>query len=185
MQLQHALKEWSVAVEALAQGKTSILLRKGGIRETGGKFSVPHQQVLLYPTFEHQRPELLKPDYQDQVQPVASGWHPETVTLNAWATIEQVEQVQDTERVQALLPLHIWNEQFITERLRWKPKIPLYVLLLRVYALPQSTAIPWNPTYGGCRSWIEVPVADVSHAQPVLTDAAYRQQQQALTEVLA
>ena len=185
MQLHHALKEWSMAVKALAQGKTSLLLRKGGIREAGGKFSVPHEQVLLYPTYEHQRPELLKPDYQGQVQPVDSGWHPETVTLTAWARVEAVAQVRDRERVQALLPLHIWNEQFVTERLRWKPQTPLYVLLLRVYVLPQPTPIPWTTAYGGCRSWIEVPTTDVSHAQAALTDAEHAQRHQALAEVLA
>ena len=184
MQLHHALKEWSVAVDALAQGKTSILLRKGGIREAGGKFTVPYSQVLLYPTFEHQQSELLKPDYQGQVQSVASGWHPETVKLTAWAKIEQVEQIQDPDKVQALLPLHIWNEKFVTERLRWKPKTPLYVLLLRAYVLTQPTAIPWTVAYGGCRSWIEIPAVEVTHNQPALTDTEYIQQQHALAEVL-
>jgi len=37
----HALKEWAVAVDALEQGKTIMLLRKGGIHEQGGRFSCP------------------------------------------------------------------------------------------------------------------------------------------------
>lgn len=185
MQLQHALKEWSVAVEALVQGKTSLLLRKGGIRERGGKFTVPHDQVLLYPTYEHQRPDLLKPDYRDRVTSVASGWHPDTIKLQAWASIEHVAQVQDTERVQALLSLHIWTEQFVTERLRWKPQTPLYLLLLRTYVLPRPTTIPWTAAYGGCRSWIEVPAVDIAQKTPALTDAEHSCRQQALAEVLA
>jgi len=36
--LSHALKEWSVAVEALEAGKTIMLLRKGGIREASKNF---------------------------------------------------------------------------------------------------------------------------------------------------
>ena len=189
MQLHHALKEWSVAVDALIQGNTSVLLRKGGIREAGGRFTVPHNPVLLYPTYEHQRPELLKPLYSHQVQPVTAGWHPETVRLSAWASIEDVIQVRSAKRVQALLPLHIWNEQFVTERLRWKPNTPLHVLLLRVYPLNAPTDIPWAPAYGGCRSWIEVPTLEIGSTQPVLSDAEHAQRQQALratlTETLA
>jgi len=45
----HALKEWAVAVDALEQGKTIMLLRKGGIHEQGGRFKVAHNQILLYP----------------------------------------------------------------------------------------------------------------------------------------
>ena len=185
MQLHHALKEWSVAVDALVQGKTSILLRKGGIREDGGRFSVPYDPVLLYPTFEHQRPELLKPEYQRQVQPVDAGWHPDVVHLSAWASIEAVIQVRSQAKVQALLPLHVWNEQFVTERLRWKPNTPLHVLLLRVYPLGQPQSINWTPAYGGCRSWIEVPEVAITHGQPVLSYEEHSRRQQTLEEILA
>jgi len=52
----HALKEWA-AVDALEQGKTiMLLLRKGGIHEQGGRFKVAQNQILLYPTHEHQQP---------------------------------------------------------------------------------------------------------------------------------
>ena len=74
--LTTALKEWSVAIDALAQGKTILLLRKGGIKESQGKFSAEANQAVLLPTFEHQKPELLKPQYRDAVKPVEQGWHP-------------------------------------------------------------------------------------------------------------
>ncbi len=70
MKLTQALKEWAVAVEALESAKTIMLLRKGGIREQGGRFTVAQDQVLLYPTYEHQQPHLLKPAYSSQIQPV-------------------------------------------------------------------------------------------------------------------
>jgi hypothetical protein len=69
----HALKEWAVATRALEQGNTVLLLRKGGIHERGGVFTVAQSQVLLYPTYEHQKPHLLKAEYADQVEPVASA----------------------------------------------------------------------------------------------------------------
>ena len=44
-----ALKEWAVTVRALAQGQQILLLRKGGIHESGKDFRVIHPQFLLYP----------------------------------------------------------------------------------------------------------------------------------------
>lgn len=88
--LSHALKEWSVAVEALEAGKTIMLLRKGGIREESTNFEVPYRQVWLYPTYEHQKPDLLKSEYASQVTPVESGWHPDTVRIGSCAEITGV-----------------------------------------------------------------------------------------------
>ena len=152
--LQNALKEWTVAVDALVQGQTILLLRKGGIREIGHHFQVPHQRVLLYPTYEHQKAHLLKPQWAQQVTAVESGWHPESITLQAWADIAQVWTVRNEQSVQSLLPFHIWNEQFVTERFRWKPSQPLHVLLLRVHCLATPITIDWRSDYGGCRSWL-------------------------------
>ena len=58
MLLQTALKEWSVAVDALAEGEMMVLLRKGGIKEDNGRFQAQAQKAILFPTFEHQKPEL-------------------------------------------------------------------------------------------------------------------------------
>ena len=74
--LQTALKEWSVAVDALSRGETAVLLRKGGIKEHNGRFIAQAERAVLFPTFEHQKPELLKPHYQSLVTPVSAGWHP-------------------------------------------------------------------------------------------------------------
>lgn len=152
--LQHALKEWSVAVDVLAQGQSVLLLRKGGIREANKRFTVPHQQVWLYPTHEHQKSHLLKPLWADQVTTVEPGWHPSQVTLQVWADISHVWMVRTREAVEALLPFHVWNEQFVTERFRWKPSQPLHLLILRVHRLTTPVQIDWQLAYGGCRSWI-------------------------------
>jgi hypothetical protein len=186
MLLQTALKEWAIATEALANGDTITLLRKGGIREIGGRFQVQQSQVWLYPTYEHQNPALLKAAYADRVQTVASGWHPETVALQAWANITHVLAVYEPQRVMALDPWHIWNERFINERLKWKAQSPLFVLLLRSYRLPQALVIPWEPAYGGCRSWLELRQAyPVETTQPVLSDTQYHQQVEAIQACLS
>ena len=170
----HALKEWAVAVDGLIAGETIMLLRKGGIREEGKHFRVAQHEVLLYPTYEHQEPSLLKAPYVGQVQPVPSGWHPETVPLRGWARVEEIFQVTDAATVEALLPYHIWNERFAAERFGWKPRYPLYVLLLRAYRLPEPRTIDYVPAYGGCRSWIDLqePIS-LEGMQPALPDAQF------------
>jgi hypothetical protein len=172
----HILKEWAVAVDALEQGKTIMLLRKGGIHEQGNRFYVTYDRVLLYPTYEHQQPDLLKPEYADKVRPVESGWHSETIRIGSWAEITDIFQVSDSQAVASLLPYHIWNEQFVSSRLKWKPRQPLFVLLLRTYRLPQAQMIAYSPEYGGCKSWLDLiePISIQSRV-PVLNDDEYAQ----------
>jgi hypothetical protein len=176
LSLSQALKEWAVAVNALGEGKTIMLLRKGGIKEQQGSFQVSNAEVLLYPTYEHQQPFLLKPEYADLVQTVPSGWHPDKVSINSWAKITQIMPVSDEAIVKALLPFHIWNEQFIHDRLKWKPRQPLYILLLRTYKLWSIQDLPYRNEYGGCKSWIDVnAVVSLQDAEPVLNDSVYSQ----------
>jgi hypothetical protein len=172
-----AMKEWAVAIKALEQGKTIMLLRKGGIREDGNRFQITSDSVLLYPTYEHQQPNLLKPEYAPQVTPVASGWHPETVNISSFAKITDIFRVTEQKTLTDLLPHHIWNEEFATTRLKWKPKQPLYILLLRTYKLPSTSTITYQPEYGGCRSWLDLnqPIS-LTGIQPVLNDNNYTQQ---------
>lgn len=172
----YALKEWAIAVEALERAETIVLLRKGGIREQGGRFQVAYDQVLLYPTYEHQQPDLLKPKYTDAVTSVASGWHPETIRIGSWATITDVLPVRELSTVEALFPFHIWNEKFVRDRLKWKLQQPLYVLLLRTYKLAETQLLSYRPEYGGCKSWIDLQSSiSIENSQPVLSDTAYSQ----------
>ncbi len=181
-QLNHALKEWAIAVDALTRGKTIVLLRKGGIRE--GDFQVKHPLVWLYPTYEHQKPELLKSEYS-QVTPVKSGWHPQLVTIKSCAEITQVFSLSNQSQVDALQPYHIWNEQMIRDRLQWQPQRSLKVLLLRVYSLPKPHDISFNHVYGGCKSWIDLiePIA-TENLVPVLENKQYEQTVQEIESLI-
>ncbi|MBD2386605.1 DUF1802 family protein [Cylindrospermum sp. FACHB-282] len=181
----HALKEWAVAVNALESAQTIMLLRKGGIHERNGRFQVAHNQILLYPTYEHQQALMLKADYANLVYPVTSGWHPETVRIGSWAEITDILPVADESIVSDLLPFHIWNEHFISDRLKWKPRQPLYILLLRTNVLPQPLEIPYLPKYGGCKSWIDLEQQiPLKAAAPVLSDSAYTQQVETIRGII-
>lgn len=182
-QLQHALKEWAIAVDALSTGKTIVLLRKGGIREAG--FQVQQPLVWLYPTYEHQKPHLLKPEYASKVTPVKSGWHPQTVIIKSCAEITQVVPVSSKEQIETLQPYHIWHEQMISDRLGWQPQRPLIVLLLRVYRLAIPKTILYDSSYGGCKSWIDLiePIAQ-DNLNPVISDDEYAIQAQKIAALV-
>jgi hypothetical protein len=180
----HALKEWAVAVDALAEGKTILLLRKGGIKEEGNRFQVAYEKILLYPTYEHQQPNLLKSEYADKVTTVESGWHPETIKIGAYGEITDVLAVSEESSVKALLPYHIWNEKFASDRLKWKPRQPIYLLLLRTYKLAQPQVIPYRAEYGGCKSWIDLAeTISIVGVEPVLYDKNYAQQVAAIRKI--
>ncbi|MEG3930474.1 DUF1802 family protein [Microcoleus sp. T3_B1] len=181
-----ALKEWNVAVNALEQGQTIVLLRKGGIREQAGQFNVTDKQVLLYPTFEHQQPDLLKPEFAHQVNTVESGWHPEVVRIGSWAEITDVFLVAWEPAITALFPYHIWNENFVSDRLKWKQNQPIYILLLRAYRLAEIREIPYIPEYGGCRSWIDLADAiSLEGSQAVLSDREYIERSNEIRNLIA
>ncbi len=181
-----ALKEWNVAVNALADGETILLLRKGGIREQAGQFNVADKQVLLYPTFEHQQPDLLKPDFASQVKKVESGWHPEIIKIGSWAEITDVFLVAWEPAIAALFPYHIWHEKFVSDRLKWKQNQPIYILLLRTYRLAETVEIPYISEYGGCRSWIDLaaPIS-LEGSEAVLRDKEYIERSNEIRNLIA
>ena len=182
-QLSKALKEWAIAVDALTAGDTIMLLRKGGIKEKG--FQIKSSHVWLYPTYEHQKPELLKSKYALSATPVASGWHPATVTIKSCAEITNIFPVDDETQIKALLPYHVWNEQMISDRLKWKPRQPIVVLLLRVYRLPEFKVIPYSDNYGGCKSWIELAeTIPTEELIPVIEDDRYAGQVKEIEQII-
>ncbi len=58
-----ALKEWAALVAAIGDGKQTVLLRKGGLRE--GPFKAPASSFYLFPTSFHSEGSLLKPDAEE------------------------------------------------------------------------------------------------------------------------
>ncbi|MDJ0511285.1 MAG: DUF1802 family protein [Crocosphaera sp.] len=174
--LSHALKEWDVTVNALEKGKTILLLRKGGIRESQGNFKIQYNPVLLYPTYEHQKPDLLQPDYASLVKSVSLGWHPEMISIGSWAEITDVFKLKNLLIIKELFPDHIWTNNFVEERLKWKSNQPLFILLLRVYLFSEAVIIPYQSTYGGCRSWIKLEASiPLKESKVVIEDNKYYQ----------
>ena len=182
-----ALKEWAVAVKALREGRQVLLVRKGGISEETRDFRIQAEQFLLFPTYEHQRRDLLQPAFQADLDAVlGESRDASRVRLNTWAELTDLFEVTEPAQVEALTPFYGFTEQYAEERLRWRPRKPLLVMAVRAYALRTPLEIEARPEYGGCKSWLTLPV-DVARADlvPALDDAAYTAQIAAVREALA
>ncbi len=182
-----ALKEWAVAIDAMARGEQIVLVRKGGIREEAREFRVEHTQFLLYPTYEHQRANLVQPAHQADLAATLAGWGgPATVTLRAWAEVIDSVAISDATTVARLAPYYVYTENYAEERLQWRPRKPLQVLLVRAYLLAEPVTLPVLPEYGGCRSWItlgqEVPLPVT---RPALDETVFADRRAAVRAVLA
>ena len=171
-----ALKEWAVTVQALARGEQILLLRKGGIHESSKDFRVLHPEFLLYPTYEHQKGELLQPAYRLALEALLEQPRdPSEITFTHFARMEEALELSEQCKVDDLEPHYIWTTAYAQSKLHWKPMLPLSVMLLRVYRLETPVTVPWLPEYGGCTSWVEDLVeVPLGNMEPVISDEEFR-----------
>jgi hypothetical protein len=183
---EHALKEWAVTVAALAAGDQVLIVRKGGIGEK--RFELPHPRFYLFPTYAHQRPELVKAAGRERFgDPLAQRDEPERLPLPAYAELHSAHPVADPEALAAIDGLHILAPSYAEERLRWRRKHPLWAAVLRVWSLPAPPVLEDASRYGGCVSWVELPAAIGAPAErrPALGDEAFAEAAGAVEEALA
>ena len=182
--LNTAMKEWDTVCRALGAGRQMLLLRKGGIFESAGGFEIENRQFLLFPTFLHQNPQMLKDDALTWYERRAS--EPDQITLSHAGSISDIIQIHSRAQMDALNDEHIWTTPLIDMRFNYKPKNPLYLLLVRTYALPKPVTVQNTPAYAGCKSWVPLdePI-DTSAATPVIDEPTYTQRRQRILDTIA
>jgi hypothetical protein len=164
-----AFKEWHVVVEALGAGEQILVLRKGGIAEGKGGFSLKAEAFWLFPTHFHAQLEKTKP--------AAAQWYsagaettPAAVSLRYFARVVKSAFLNDWSAVQALDPYHVWTEQTVRERFEWSRPPGVFAMAVRVYRAEEALVVPLTPEMAGCKSWVDLPVAATSPSSPVLGD---------------
>ena len=170
-----AFKEWAVVVEALLGGKQTIILRKGGIIEKKGEFTVDHTKFLLFPTFLHQNDAELIPEERENLKRLhAAGGNADTLRISGFMQVEQVHFLEDFETVKRVQPFGIWSLECLEERFNWGDKTGIHLIVGRVYKLAAPATFPMLPKYGGCKSWVELEkTVSLNGARPVLSDAQF------------
>ena len=173
--LKDAFKEWAVICRALADGRQSLILRKGGVAEAGGAFEPERRRFWLFPTYLHQTRAALKPDAWPLLNAAESARPPDgKVWLAHFAEVSAVHHVEDLDALLRLDPLHEWSEETVRARFAYRQP-GVYVLAARVYRVPETIEIPDTAYYAGCKSWVDLERAvPTDGAVPVLSDDAFR-----------
>jgi hypothetical protein len=174
-----SFKEWQVVCDALASGRQSILLRKGGIHEGRAGFSFAHESFFLFPTRFHAIGDHVREGHVE----VAPEWQPgDIIRITHHAEAAWAVTLTDWEKVRALEPFHIYSEKTVRDRFDWEGKGmasgSIHVALVRVRELAQPWEFAYEPEYGGCRSWVKLPEPPAGwreSARPVLDDSAFQE----------
>lgn len=165
-----ALKEWSAAVHALLDGRQRVLLRKGGIGEK--RFDLAAHEFLLFPTVAHSHAERVRLEHQDLLEPAAADSTGGELVIRAAAKVVAAVSVNRPEGLPDIEDLHIWTPESVrADRLDFRPKHKLAVLVVSVIPLAEPVRIARTPGYAGCKSWVELRV-HASLAAPVHDDPA-------------
>ena len=161
-----------MTVEALERGATTLVVRKGGIREKA--FAVPKTRFLLLPGYEHQRPELIKPEFRHIMDGIPDLTDDGPLRFSSFAEVDGAYEISEADDLEKLNGHHMWTHEYAESRFKWRPKKPLTVLVLRTHVLPGTVELPFREGYGGCKSWIELEDSvSVDGARPALSDEEF------------
>lgn len=181
-----ALKEWATVLEAMAKGEQLVLIRKGGLIEPGSGFEVVSPSFVFYPTFEHQAVNYLREPYKGYFDLASKTRAPEgKVTFAIYGESAYSTQIKDASVIERLAPFHIYNPDFLTQRLKWQPEQPIAIVIVRAYHLQPPATISVAPQYAGCKSWVELeqPVS-LSGLEPVLDDTVFAEKQRQISGLI-
>lgn len=182
---QFAFKEWAVVCAALAAGRQTLILRKGGIHEGREGFRVEHGEFWLFPTGFHQQREDVVPEAWPLLDEVQSRGQPSEVSLESYAVVEEVHHLRDPAPLARLSGRHVWSEATVEQRFNYRTP-GLFALVVRVYRRSVPLTISDAPDFAGCKSWVDLhtPIATIG-LQPVLDDTTFAQERHQIRQALA
>jgi len=159
-------KEWALVCDSMLRGETSLIFRKGGIAEGREGFRFKFERFFLFPTYFHEQIKQLRlgafPDLLPQTDPV---------TITGFAETEFTSWIDDFPKIKRLESLHVLTQAVLEERFRYSKPEGLHLALVRVYKLAKPWRFPFQRSYGGCRSWVDLPVPPIELGlEPVLSE---------------
>jgi len=154
-----ALKEWAAVAVALLDGRQTVLLRKGGIHEKA--FSLDGARFVLFPTVAHSHRERVRPQHRDMLEAGARDVDEAggTFVVRCGVSLVEAVSVVRTDGLAEIADLHIYTPESVrVDRLEFRPKHPLQALVVRAFALPEPVRLKRLDAYGGCKSWVDLPL---------------------------
>lgn len=173
-------KEWAVVCEAIGNGRQSVMLRKGGIAEGRDGFAFKHREFFLFPTWFHEQLEKTTLPVGTKLPPQLEG----EIEIQYAVTLEWTCLVTDSTRLPALRPFHIFNESVIEERFRYDEVPGIHVGFVRGFRLVSPRRLAMQKSFGGCRSWLDLPGLEGVELMPVISDEEHAARRGALQALL-
>jgi len=165
---------------ALGNGRQSILLRKGGIAEGREGFAFKHREFLLFPTWFHE--QVSKTTLPPEVAvPEPAG---DDLVFDLAATVEWTALVTDRSALAGLREFHILRDSVVDERFAYDGVEGIHVAFVRIFRLEPAFCTRREASYGGCRSWIDLPDSGGSAWVSVLSDEEHARRGSRLAELL-
>ncbi len=157
-EITKCLNEWNATLEALGQGKQTILIRKYG---------TTLNEFLLYPTVSYAIKDDVLDSFQDK-QFAKDNLLPngdDAYEVKYYATVEEVIDKPST-RIGAFNKFHIWTREHVKEYLGRKTA---KIWILRVYELDEPQML--KKTRGMIYANVEKPIKLVG--KPVISDKEF------------
>lgn len=163
-----AFKEWALVCASMLRGETSLIFRKGGIAEGREGFRFRHERFFLFPTFFHEQADRLRID-----APIVEP-EPDVVSFPAYVHVEFTRWIEDLSLLQPLSDLHILKPEVLEQRFAYDDPKGLHLATIRVFRVTPVWSLPFQKSFGGCRSWVELPEAPADlRLIPVIDDAQH------------
>ncbi len=151
-----ALKEWAAVCAALAEGRQSLIVRKGGIAEGPGGFRIEHVEFWLFPTQFHQSLEQLTPAGAALLPRVqASAPAAGCLKIDSYAVVKAVAFIDDESRLAQLVGWNIMADDVLRQRFHYR-RPGLFVAAVEVFRRPNPVELPDATRYAGCHSWVDL-----------------------------
>ncbi|MCZ3367271.1 MULTISPECIES: DUF1802 family protein [Methanobacterium] len=168
--ISKCLKEWNATVEALGQGKQTVLIRT---------YKTTLKEFLLYPTVSYANKDNYLENFQNKHQsfvkehalPKKEG---NKVEIKYYATLEKIAEksAQSTSR---LRNFYIWTPEHVKSYLKGQKA---YIWALRVYELKEPFMA--EPTPGAIRYANLKKEVSLEGIKPVLSDAKFSKKIEAI-----
>ncbi len=172
-------KEWALVCESMLRGETSLIFRKGGIAEGKEGFRFKHSQFFLFPTFFHEQIAQTRLDTTRDLGPQL-----ESITIEAFAYVEFTLWISDLQTIEALSEFHILRPELLEKRFNQDDVKGVHLAFLRVFRVIPSWHLAFQSSFGGCRSWVDLPPPSPDlMCRPVLSDEEHERRRELVESV--
>lgn len=162
--INKCLKEWNATIEALGQGKQSILIRT---------YNTKLKEFLLYPTFSYTSKDEYLDNFQKKHQQFVKNnalpkKEDKQTEIKYYARLENIIE-KSSLRINLLRNFYIWTPEHVKSYLKGRNA---YIWVLRIYELEEPFMA--NPTRGAILYANLKEDVSLKGIKPVLSDREFQ-----------